>query len=147
MGLLRLDSTNEESWAYVFECYAEYPDTPYWNQWRSTLVPLISRCAQAGYNQLFRAGTSMHDTVFSSLDHHRLWNEPRVLVSVTENWLIKIGHYNIHYYDSWPHFPAACRQIVTVAPSEAFPVLTRYLQHLWTETVSEPIPFELRRKD
>ena len=147
MGILRQDSTNEESWAYVFEHYADYPDTPHSNQLRSTLVPLIERCVQAGYNQLFRAGTSMHDTVFSTLDHYGLGWEPRVIVSAVEDWRIKIRHFNIHYYDSWPHFPASCGQTVTVVPSEAFPVLTRYLQHLWTETVPEPIPLELRRKD
>jgi hypothetical protein len=36
-------------------------------------------------------------------------------------------------------------QCSTVAPSDAFQTLTRYLQHLWTETVPEPIPEALRR--
>jgi hypothetical protein len=32
-------------------------------------------------------------------------------------------------------------------PNAAFPAFTRYLQHLWEETVPEPIPEALRRKE
>ena len=83
---------------------------------------------------------SMHHTVFSTLDHHRLKLEPRVTVEVTQESEIKI-HYSTG--NVWFSSPT---QSITIPSSEAFPALTRYLRHLWTETVPEPIPEALRRK-
>jgi hypothetical protein len=140
MAEFRWPASNEESWTCLVQAYDEYPDTPYWNGWRSTIAPLIDQCIRAGYNALFRAGMSMHHTVFSTLDHHRLKLEPRVTVEVTQESEIKI-HYSTG--NVWFSSPT---QSITIPSSEAFPALTRYLQHLWTETVPEPIPEALRRK-
>jgi hypothetical protein len=150
MARLLQNETNEESWLYVLQVYAGYPDTPYWNQWRSTLVPVTERCIEAEYNRLFRAGTSMHSTTFSTGDHEVLrFNpparlrlspplNPKVTLAVTKDWSVRISYYDISSFRR--------RQSSTVAPSDAFQALTRYLQHLWIETVPEPIPEVLRRK-
>jgi hypothetical protein len=149
MARLSQNATNEESWSYVLQVRAEYPDTPYWNQWRSILVPITERFIEAGYNRLFRAGTSMHRTTFSTGDREVLrFNpamrfrlspplNPKVYLEVTKDWRVRIC-----YSDSGISQRGQCS---TVAPSDAFQTLTRYLQHLWTETVPEPIPEALRR--
>jgi hypothetical protein len=76
MARLSQNATNQESWLYVLQVYAGYPDTPYWNQWRSILVPVTERGIEAGYNQLFRADTSMQRTTFSTGDRDVLRFNP-----------------------------------------------------------------------
>ncbi len=132
---------NMESWAFVIRDNAEYPDDEYWNQWRAAISPLLDQCIQRGYNRLFRAGKSMHHILLSTLPHNGLRGEPHVTLEVT-----KEGNIEIHYSTANTYFgPSIQNQVVT--PSDAFPILTRYLQHLWTETVAEPIPENLRRDD
>jgi hypothetical protein len=150
MARLSQNATNEESWLYVLQHYVEYPDTPYWNQWRSILVPVTERGIEAGYNQLFRAGTSMHRTTFSTGDRDVLrFNpsarfrlspplDPKVFLEVTTDWQIRISYYDISVFRRG--------QSSTVAPSDGFQTLARYLQHLWIETAPEPVPEGLRRK-
>ena len=150
MPRLSQNATNGESWLYVLQVYARYPDTPYCNQLRSILVPVIECCIKAEYNTLFRAGTSMHWTTFSTEDREVLrFNptarfrlrpplNPKVILAVAKDWQVKICYSNISV--------SLRRNWSTVAPSDAFQTLTRYLQHLWTETVPEPIPEGLRRK-
>jgi len=139
-GIMPLRS-NAESWAAVVRDNTEYPDTPYWNKWRSVISPLIDEAIKAGYDKLFRAGKSMHHILLSTIDHHGLREEPRVTLAVADNWKI-----HIHYSTANMYFGSAI-QSQLVQPVEAFPVLTRYLQHLWTETVPEPIPEVLRKHD
>lgn len=150
MARLSQNATNEESWLYVLQRYVEYADTPYWNQWRSILVPVTERCVEAGYNRFFRAGTSMHRTTFSTGDREVLrFNpamrlrltpplDPKVYLEVTKDWRVRISYYDISV--------SLRGRSSTVAPSDGFQTLTRYLQHLWTETVPEPLPQGLRRK-
>jgi hypothetical protein len=150
MARLLQNATNEESWLYVLQHYFEYPDTPYWNQLRSILVPVIERGIEAEYNRLFRAGTSMHRTTFSTGDRDVLrFNpsaklrlspplNPKVFLEVTKDWRVRIYYFDIS--------ESRRGQSSTVAPSDAFRTLTRYLQHLWIATVPEPVPEVLRRK-
>jgi len=81
----------------------------------------------------------MHDILFSTIDHPGLKNELRVKVSITKDWKIEIGCGN------GMEGIGMTVQAHTVLPADAFPMFTRYLQHLWTETVAEPIPEILRR--
>jgi hypothetical protein len=103
-------------------------------------MPILQRAVDAEFDSLFRAGMSMSHIIFSTLDHHGLRDEPRVTLDVRPNWEVRISYstQNIHF-----HSPS---QFEEVDPSSAFPVLTRYLQHLWEETVPEPIPELLRQK-
>jgi hypothetical protein len=132
---------NKESWAFVVRDNNEYPDTEHWNNWRSAITPLLNQCMAAGYNGLFRAGKSMHHILLSTLDHKGLRGEPHVTLVVTED-----GKIGIHYSRANIYFGPSIQSEV-VPSSGAFPILTRYLQHLWTETVTEPIPPELRQKN
>jgi hypothetical protein len=63
---------------------------------------------------------------------------PKVIVAVTKDWRVSITYSNISV--------SLRRNWSTVGPSDAFQTLTRYLQHLWTETVPEPVPEVLRRR-
>jgi hypothetical protein len=149
MARLSQNATNEESWLYILQHYVEYPDTLYWNRLRSILVPVIERGIEAEYNRLFIAGTSMHSTTFSTGDHEVLrFNpamrfrlrpplNPKVYLEVTKDWQVRISYSDISV--------SRRGQSSTVAPSDGFQTLTRYLKHLWTETVPEPIPEVLRR--
>lgn len=80
----------------------------------------------------------MHDMIFSTLDDHGLRDEPRVTLNVTTEFRLQISYSNrsICFYKPL--------KSVIVDSSEAFPIFTRYLRHLWVETVPEPIPKELR---
>jgi hypothetical protein len=133
-------TANPESWISVRSENRQYPDTEYWNRWRSLIDPLIQEAMAAGYDQHFRAGMSMHHLIFSTLDHPGLKGEPHVTVSVTKEWKIKVEYSTANTYFASPI------QSEVIAPESALTTLTKYLQHLWTETVSEPIPEQLRKR-
>ena len=132
--------SNPETWADLVQFIQEFPDTDHWTKWRSAVSPMIDEAILRGYHQLFRAGSSMHHLIFSTLDHHGLRLEPRVTIRVTEE--LEIG---IYYSTGNIHFDSAIESVV-VSQGDAFPIFTRYLRHLWEETVPEPIPEELRQK-
>jgi len=136
-----IPASNEESWIDILTFVEEFPETEHWIRWRSIISPVLHRAIDAGYNKLFRVGSSMHHILISTLDHHGLRGEPHVTLKVTED--SRIG---IYYSRSNIHFKSASNEEI-VDPELAFPVLTRYLQHLWTETQDEPIPAILRRKN
>jgi hypothetical protein len=129
-----------ESWARVTQSFGAYPDTQHWNERRSVLEPVITQVIQAGYDGLFRARTSMHDVLVFTSDDYR---SPHIKISVTKDRQILIQSLPGIY--SKGAFLAPSIPSHTVECAEAFPTLTRYLQHLWTETVPEPIPEILRK--
>jgi hypothetical protein len=131
---------NRMTWKLIRHWMDEHPDLDYWNQWRQIVVPVVERAIQCEFDTLFRAGTSMSHLVFSTLDHHGLRDEPRITVDVTEHWSLRVSYSTKNL---WFTQPTQC-EIVT--PEMAFPVFTRYLQHLWEETVPEPIPEVLRKR-
>lgn len=132
--------SNKESWIGVAKSFSKYPDTQHWNERRAVLEPVITQVIQAGYDGLFRARTSMHDVLVFTSDDYR---SPHITISVTKNRQIMIQSLPGIYSKGAVLAPSITSHIVGSA--EAFPVLTRYLQHLWTETVSEPIPESLRK--
>lgn len=131
--------TNPESWADVIEFAHSLPDTDHWNCWRAAMLPILEESRSREYDTLFRAGSSMHDFVFSTLDRHRLFDEPRVTLTVTEDFRLRIA-----YSRGNVHFSSPSESIVEDS-REAFPSFTRYLCHLWEETMPEPIPEVLRK--
>ena len=77
--------------------------------------------------------------VFTSDDYP----SPHIKISVTKDRQILIQYLPGIYSKGAVLAPSITRH--TVGSAEAFPILTRYLQHLWTETVPEPIPEILRK--
>jgi hypothetical protein len=130
--------SNQASWIEVQSRIQGYPDREHWNRWREAVMPILQRAADAEFDSLFRAGTSMDHIIFSTLDHDGLRDEPRVTLDVRFNWKVRISYttHNIHFRSP--------NQFEEIDPSSAFPVFTRYLQHLWEETIPEPIPELLR---
>jgi hypothetical protein len=118
----------------VVRTFDEYPDDPYWNQWRSVIAPLIGQGIRAGYDELFLAGPSMHRVLLSTMDHYGLRQEPRVTIEVTEDW-----HIQIHYSTANVEFNPSI-ETSKARTDEAFEVLTRYLRRLWSDTFAKPLP-------
>ncbi len=135
--------SKNESWARAVQSFGKYPDTQHWNQWRSVIEPVITRAIQAGYDGLLRAACSMHDVLVFTSDYIGSEPSPHVKISVTEDWQILVQYLPGIYSKGAILAPTIPSH--TVESGEAFQILTRYLQHLWTETVPEPIPEILRR--
>jgi hypothetical protein len=129
---------NRATWKQVRVWIDEYPDREHWNRWRAIIVPLVERAIDIQFDSRFRAGLSMSLVILSTLDHHGLRNEPRVTVEVTSDWKLRIA-YSTHNISLM-----SPKQFEIVDPHCAFPVFARYLQHLWEETMPEPIPEILR---
>jgi hypothetical protein len=129
---------NRATWSEIREWIDEYEDREYWNRWREIVKPLVERAIDSQFDSLFRAGQSMSHLILSTLDHHGLRGEPHITVNVTPDWKLRISY---SMKSTW-FFPP--QQFEIVEPGFAFPVLTRYLQHLWEETMPEPIPELLR---
>jgi hypothetical protein len=73
---------NLDSWQVVMSLIAEQPDDLYWSSYKRIAFDLFSSLEQLELNRIFRAGTSMHDIIFSTLDHHILKDEPRVTLTI-----------------------------------------------------------------
>jgi hypothetical protein len=137
-------SSNKESWQLVVQHLRKYPDTEHWKKWQSVIGSLIDRAIKSDYDGLFRAVKSMNDIRFSTLDNPGAKAEPHVKVRVTVDWRIQVEYVPANYSANQPFGPKIENNVA--APPEAFQVFTRYLQHLWSETMAEPIPTALRGK-
>jgi hypothetical protein len=131
--------SNEESWDKVIEFIQEHPgkDYDYWRDYQNFLLPLLRAAIEAGYHHHFRAGGSMSDTVFSTVDRPLevfTPKPPRVTLRVTpEKKYAAYSHASIQFFD-----PERTEPMIA---QNAFSVLTRYLADLWRESKpSEPLP-------
>jgi hypothetical protein len=131
--------TNEESWDKVIEFIQEHPgkDYDYWSDYQNFLLPLLRAAMEAGYHHYFRAGGSMSDTVFSTVDRRLEAFTPRpphVTLRVTpEKKFAAYSHANIQFFE-----PEKTEPMTALS---ALSVLTTYLADLWRETRPiEPLP-------
>lgn len=132
---------NRATWKLVGSSIEKYPDQDdSWNRRRAVISTLVKRAVESEFDSLFRAGMSVSPLVFSTLDRHGLRDEPRITVEVTSDWSLRVS------YSTWNTWFKQPTQFETVIPRLAFPVFTRYLQHLWEETIPEPIPEVLRKR-
>ena len=138
---MSISDENRTTWKLVQGYAREYPDHEHWNRWRGTISPLMERAIECEVDSLFRAGLSMSTLILSTLDHHGLRAEPRVSINVTQDWALRIS------YSTWNVEFKEPAQFEVALPSLAFPIFTRYLRRLWEETMPEPIPEILRRKE
>jgi hypothetical protein len=131
--------SKNESWAEVAKSFGKYPDSQIWKDRRSSLEPVILQAIQAGYDGLFLARESMRDILVFTSDNYR---DIHIKISVTEERQILIQSLPGTYTKGVlaPNITSH-----TAKPDEAFPILTRHLQCLWTETVTEPIPEILQK--
>lgn len=91
-----------------------------------------------GLNAYFRAGQSLHHLVFSTLDHHGLRDEPRVTVVFHPENDVRIAYGTSNLFFNPPTLE------YTLPFELAFPTFRRFLNQLWTATMPESIPAEIR---
>ena len=130
---------NVESWQDIHGFIAEFPDDAYWSQWKSMARQVVSALESHGLVALFRIGQSMHQIIFSTLDHHRLTSEPRVTLEFDpKEQIVRVAYSCTNIGFNEP----LVEQRVPI--SAAVSATLDYLRRLWTETKPDaPIPDEL----
>jgi hypothetical protein len=120
---------NPDSWRMIHDSIAEYPNDNHWTSWKRMATGLLSELESRGLGQLFRIGQGMHHIIFSTADHHKLTNEPRVTLELhPEEEMVRVayGCTNLSF-----HPPLSEER---VSPSAAVPTILGYLRRLWIET-------------
>ena len=128
-----------ESWQQIHEFVDEFPDDAYWSTWKPMVLHVVSSLELRGLVPLFRIGQSMHQILFSTLDHHRLTSQPRVTLEFRpQDRTIRIAYSYSNIDFNEPISPE------TIPISACMPSILAYLRRLWSETKpSIPIPDEL----
>lgn len=130
--------SNIASWEAVAADIEQYPDTEHWTPWKQLVRRFLCASIAAGLNRHFRAGQSMHHIVFSTLDHHGLRNEPRVTLEFHPPSEIRIAYGTTNLWFGTPGIE------YSLPFDAAFATVRRFLHQLWTATVPEPIPEDIR---
>ncbi len=131
-------SSNIASWEAVAASIERYPDTEHWTPWKLLVRRVLGAGIAAGWNRYFRAGTSMHHIVFSTLDHHGLRDEPRVTSEFHPPSELRIAYGTTNLWFRTPELE------YSLPFDDAIATLRRFLHQLWTATVPEPIPEDIR---
>ena len=130
---------NVASWEFVKADIEQHPESAYWTPWKALARRFLQEGIRIGLHRHFRAGLSMNLIVFSTLDHHGLHLEPRVTVELHPESELRVafGTTNIEL-----HPPAELDYLLPFEPG--FATFRRFLNHLWTATMDEPIPDDIR---
>jgi hypothetical protein len=134
--------TNIESWQYVLENVAQYPDNATWTDWKSIARDFLSQGIDAHFDEYFRAGQSMHWILFSTLDHFGLRGEPHVTIYIRSRDDIEVSYDTTHRSVGGP-----AELSYRLPFDEAFATFHRFLLQLWMATNSDPIPSAIRGPD
>jgi hypothetical protein len=126
--------SNVESWEAIQSFIEKFPDNTQWRPWKILARSFVKECYRFGLNRYFRAGQSMHYLTFSTLDHRGLGNEPRVVVEFFPHNEVRIIY----------HRRAAVELEYTLPLDSGFATFRRFLNQLWTNTMPEGIPADLR---
>ena len=62
---------NRESWTRLVVFVDSMPD-PVWLEWKAFMRPLLRSAIDAGFNDRYRAGQSMHHLIFSTAERRGL---------------------------------------------------------------------------
>ena len=127
---------NPGSWRQIHEFVEEFPDEdPHWSRWKPMVRQVLAELEQRKLVPLFRIGQSMHHIIFSTLDHHRLAEEPRVTLEfLIDRNVVRVAYSNANLYF---HDPLA-EDFVSLP--DATRTTVAYLRRLWVETKGQPIP-------
>ena len=122
---------NPESWRDIHEFIDEFPDT--WSDWKQIARNIVSSLEKLELDANFRIGQSVHYIILSTLDHHQLNDEPRVILLIDgQQKTIQVAYSHWHIQcGAKPESEDIC-SIETVVP-----VILRYLRRLWEETKGE----------
>jgi hypothetical protein len=132
-------AANIESWRVVEAFVESMPESAHWTPWKTLARRIIGESVKFGLNRYFRAGQSMSDLVFSTLDHHGLQREPRVIVKLRPENDVHLAYWAARLYFSIPMLE------YTLPFDLAFPTFVRFLNQLWTATMPEAVPEDVRR--
>lgn len=120
---------NIESWQDIQRFIAEFPDDDHWTIWKIMVREVVSGLEAKGLAPLFRIGQSMHHIVFSTLDSHELFTEPRVTLEfLPDEKLVRVAYSRTNLYFDEP----LSEERVFI--STAVPSTLNYLRRLWSET-------------
>ena len=129
-------SSNIASWEALITLIER---SEHWTPWK----PLARRFLRAGIaaelNRYFRAGQSMHHIVFSTLDHHGLSDEPRVTIELHPPSELRVAYGTTNLLFRTPELE------YSLPFDDGFATFHRFLYQLWSATVPEPIPEDIRR--
>jgi len=129
---------NAASWHALIASIREHPDNDYWILWKQLAMRFVQKAVDSGLNNYFRAGRSMNHLVFSTLDRNGLRDEPRVTIVIRTKSEIQIAYGNSNRLFGSPELE------YTLPLEEGFSTFRRFLHQLWTATISDPIPEEMR---
>lgn len=120
---------NPTSWRDVLQFLEEFPDDQTWSTYKKDMRVIIERGIAAKLDDFFRAGTSMHHILFSTLPHHGLRGEN--FVTLTRK---KDGHFVVSYSQRHIEFYPPISQEAATTPEQAFALLRGFLLRLWKDT-------------
>jgi hypothetical protein len=134
---------NKASWSRLVHYVDDAPDHPAFNRLNQMVSPILHRAIRAQFDSLFDATCYFDLILFFPPTKNKSRSGPRVTVELRSpadpHLYISLCDWDIQFQS-----PAQCARVM---PDEAFPIFTRYLQHLWEETIPEPIPEILRRRE
>lgn len=130
---------NPSSWRDVAGFLDEFPDDETWSTYKKDMRFIIESGIASHLDQFFRAGTSMHYILFSTLEHHGLRGEYFVTLARKPDRLFVVSYANRNV-----DFSAPAGQKTAPTPEEAFAVLRSFLLRLWRDTKrDEEVPIAL----
>jgi len=132
------EASNIASWGLALGFIEEYPENSHWSPWKKLARRLIHEGVVLGLNRYFRAGMSMSHIIFSTLDHNGLRGEHRVTIEIRSEGKFRVAYGTTNLWFGSPELE------YTLQYEDAFPTFRRFLNQLWTETVAEALPDELR---
>lgn len=135
--------SNKASWIKIVRYVDDAPDHPAFNRLKDAFSPILHRAIRAQFDSFFAAACYFDHILFFPLAKNESRSGPRVTFELRSpadpHLYISLCEWDIQYQS-----PAQCARVM---PEKAFPVFTRYLQHLWEEAIPEPIPEVLRRRE
>jgi hypothetical protein len=131
-------SSNIASWEAIAAHIEQYPNNAHWALWKPLVRRFLCAGVAAGLHRYFRAGQSMHHILFSTLDHHGLRDEPRVTIEFHPPSELRLAYGTTNLWFGAPELE------YSLPFDAAFATFRRFLHQLWTATVPEPIPEDIR---
>jgi len=131
---------NLDSWRRIQPFISEFPDNEDWREWKRIAKLIVDSVGNDDIKSAFRVGQSMSHIILSTLDHHRLTDEPRVTLEIhapKNEVRIAYGTANLWFFEATEEKTVS----VANAPNE----IRMFLKKLWCATKNGmPLPNTLK---